>query len=105
MIAGNHMTGVFEVRLCHGASSRLEAVFDDEDLAREAAKKVEMRTRGGLVVVQPGPPPLGPSSLAEAVLPEVPALRRPMQGRPGTPIPLRSLLMVAVLACSSIFLL
>lgn len=99
MIAGNHMTGVFEVRLCHGASSRLEAVFDDEDLAREAAKKIESRTRGGLVVVRPG------ADLAEAVLPELPEIRRPMRGRPLIQVPLRNLLMVAVLACSSIFLL
>lgn len=103
MITGNHMTGVFEVRLCHGASSRLEAVFDDEDLAREAAKKVEMRARGGLVVVQPGGQ--GPTAYDDDA-PYLPSgLHDAAERRPAAQFALRGLLMVAVLACSSIFLL
>lgn len=99
MITGNHMTSVFEVRLCQGAASRLEAVFDDEDLAREAARKIEMRTRGGRVVVQPA------AGLPQSTPDEMPVIAPPLPREPAAQLPVRSLLMFAVLACSSIFLL
>lgn len=44
----------FEVRLCRGGASRLEAVFDDEDLAQEAARRIAARNLSGDVVVAPG---------------------------------------------------
>lgn len=99
MIAGNPMTSVFEVRLRDGAFSRLEAVFDDEDLAREAAQKVEMRAQGGRVEVRPG----GEAPEALSLLSPAAADQAATRGRTLTSFSLRGLVALAILLCGSIF--